>query len=73
MCKKRNFEELMRTVDKSLTSQILDGDEISSQIDEIASRISSVKQEIENVAEENMRAERHNTRLSVIQEQTEGV
>lgn len=68
---RRNFEELMRTVDKSLPSQILDGDEISSQIDEIASRISSVKQEIENVAEENMRAERHNTRLSVIQEQTE--
>jgi DNA repair exonuclease SbcCD ATPase subunit len=68
---RRNFEELMRTVDKSLPSQILDGDEISSQIDEIASRISSVKQEIENVAEENMRAERHNTRLSVIQEQTD--
>ena len=68
---RRNFEELMRTVDKSLPSQILDGDEISSQIDEIASRISSVKQEIESVAEENMRAERHNTRLSVIQEQTE--
>ena len=68
---RRNFEELMRIVDKSLPSQILDGDEISSQIDEIASRISSVKQEIESVAEENMRAERHNTRLSVIQEQTE--
>ena len=68
---RRNFEELMRTVDKSLPSQILDGDEISSQIDEIASRISSVKQEIESVAEENMRAERHNTRLSVIQEQTD--
>ena len=68
---RRNFEELMRTVDKSLPSQILDGDEISSQIDEITSRISNIRQEIESVAEENMQAERHNTRLSVIQEQTE--
>ena len=68
---KREFEELMRIVDKSLPSQILDGDEISSQIDEITSRISNIRQEIESVADENMKAERHNTRLSVIQEQTE--
>ena len=68
---KREFEELMRIVDKSLPSQILDGDEISSQIDEITSRISNIRQEIESVADENIKAERHNTRLSVIQEQTE--
>ena len=66
----REFEELMKTVDNSLPSQILDGDEISTQIDELTSKIANIRTQIETVSAENVVAERHNTRISIIQEQT---
>ena len=67
----RQFEQLMRVVDNSLPSQILDGDALSSQIDELTSKIQDIRSEIEHVSKENQMAERHNTRISIIQEQTE--
>ena len=66
----REFEELLKTVDNSLPSQILDGDEISTQIDELTSKIANIREQIEKVSAENVVAERHNTRISIIQEQT---
>ena len=67
----QQYEDYIRDLDTSLPSQILDGDEISSKIDEISSRITQVKEDIEKIAANNMVAERHNTRLDIIQEQTE--
>jgi len=58
-------------VDISLPSQILDGDKISTQIDELTSKIANIRAEIENISSENQMAERHNTRISIIQEQTD--
>ena len=60
-------------MDNSLPSQILDGDEISTQIDELTSKIANIRSEIEKVSNENQMAERHNTRISIIQEQSEGM
>ena len=60
----------MRVVDKSLPSQILDGDEISTQIDELSSKIANIRTEIERISSENIVAERHITRMSIIDEQT---
>ena len=67
----QQYEDYIRDLDTSLPSQILDGDEISSKIDEVSSRITQVKRDIEKIAADNMVAERHNTRLDIIQEQTE--
>ena len=67
----REFEELMKSVDVSLPSQILDGDKISTQIDELTSKIANIRTEIESISNENQMAERHNTRISIIQEQTD--
>jgi len=53
-----------------LPSTILDGEYISYRIDKISSRISTLSDEIERVSNENVRRERHNTKISVIQEQT---
>ena len=64
------FEEMVKVYDPSLPSTILDGEYISYQIDEISSRISTLSDEIERVSNENVRRERHNTRISIIQEQT---
>ena len=66
----RQYEDYIRDLDTALPSQILDGDELSSKIDEISSRITQVKRDIEKIAADNMVAERHNTRLDIIQEQT---
>ena len=68
----REYESCIRDWDSSLPSTILDGEEISSQIDELTSKILDIRSDIERVSNENMMAERHNTRLSIIQEQTEG-
>tara|TARA_E500000331_G_scaffold329484_1_gene350146 strand:+ start:428 stop:2218 length:1791 start_codon:yes stop_codon:yes gene_type:complete len=68
----REYESCIRDWDTTLNSQILDGERLSSQIDDLSSRISNVRKEIEDVSASNLVAERHNTRLSIIQEQTEG-
>jgi DNA repair exonuclease SbcCD ATPase subunit len=68
----REYESFIRDWDSSLPSTILDGEEISSQIDELSSKISNIRSEVERVSSENMMAERHNTRISIIHEQTEG-
>ena len=65
------FEEVVRLWDGSLPSTILDAEDISYQIDELSSKISRIREDIEKVSKENMRRERHNTRVSIIQEQTQ--
>ena len=67
----REYESSIRDWDSSLPSQILDGDEISASIDELSSKIANIRSEIEKVSAENQMAERHNTRISIIEEQTE--
>ena len=69
----RQKEDFIRDLDTSLPSQILDGDEISSSIDELSSKLRNIHNEIDRISEENMRAERHNTRISIIQEQSDGM
>ena len=64
------FEEVVRLWDGSLPSTILDAEDISYQIDELSSKISNLRESIERVSRENMRRERHNTRIDIIQEQT---
>ena len=69
----RQYEDYIRDLNSSLPSQILDGDEISTSIDELSSKLRNIHSEIDRVSSENMKAERHNTRVSIIQEQSEGM
>jgi DNA repair exonuclease SbcCD ATPase subunit len=69
----RQYEDYIRDLDSSLPSTILDGDEISSSIDELSSKLRNIHSEIDRISAENMKAERHNTRVSIIQEQSEGM
>jgi len=69
----KDFEDVMRSVDSSLPSTILDGDDISSEIDALSSKIANVMNDIETISTNNLVAERHNTRISIIQEQSEGM
>ena len=67
----REYESCIRDWDSSLPSTILDGDKLSSQIDELSSKISGIRSSIEEISASNLVADRHNTRLEIIQEQTE--
>lgn len=69
----RQYEDYIRDWDSSLPSTILDGDEISTSIDELSSKLRNLHNEIERISAENMLAERNNTRVSIIQEQSEGM
>jgi DNA repair exonuclease SbcCD ATPase subunit len=65
-----DYESFIRNVDDSLPTEIFDGEELSSSIDEISSRILQAREKIEEISASNLVAERHNTRLEIIQEQT---
>ena len=67
------FEEAIRRWDSLLPSEILDGEYLSHEIDELSSKISSLSNEIQRISAQNMKAERHNTRLDIIQEQTDNM
>jgi DNA repair exonuclease SbcCD ATPase subunit len=69
----RQYEDYIRDLDSSLPSTILDGDKISASIDDLSSKLRNLHSEIDRISAENMLAERHNTRVSIIQEQSEGM
>ena len=67
------FEEAVRRWDSLLPSEILDGEYLSHEIDELSSKISRLSDDIQRISAQNMKAERHNTRLEIIQEQTDNM
>ena len=64
-----SWEEIYRNIDHTLPSQIPDSEEIQDKIIKLRERISNRQERVREVIEENERRERHNTRLSIIEEQ----
>jgi len=67
----RDWEDLFRSIDESLPSQLLDPAELRSRADGISKRISDAKERMVRVAQENERITKRNTRIQVVLEQTE--
>ena len=67
----RDWEDLFRSIDKDLPSQLLDPAQLRSRADGISERISDAKERMVRVARENERITKRNTRIQVILEQTE--
>ena len=67
----RDWEDLFRSIDESLPTQLLDPAELKSRADSIQSRISDAKERMVRVARENEAITKRNTRIQVILEQTE--
>jgi DNA repair exonuclease SbcCD ATPase subunit len=67
----RDWEDLFRSVDESLPSQLLDPAELRARADGISKRISDAKERMVRIARENERITKRNTRIQVILEQTE--
>ena len=66
-----DWKELYRSIDKSLPSTLLDKQELESRLASVRAQLLKRKSELENTAKENERRTRHNTRITVIQEQTD--
>ena len=66
-----DWKELYRSIDKSLPSTLLDKEELESRLASVRAQLLKRKSELENTAKENERRTRHNTRITVIQEQTD--
>ena len=67
----KDWESIYRSIDDKLPTQIINEEELGNTIKEIRQRIASTRESLSKVVEENERRERHNTRIGIIQEQTE--
>ena len=67
---RKNWEDLYRSYDKSLPTDILAESEVDSKIAELKSVLSEARTQLAENAAENERRTRLNTRIQVIQEQT---
>lgn len=64
-----NWEDLYRSIDHKLPSEIPNSEELKDKIEKIKSRIRDRRSRVEEIIAENEKRERHNTRLSIIEEQ----
>jgi DNA repair exonuclease SbcCD ATPase subunit len=63
------WEDLFRDIDNSLPLKILNAEKLKSDIDKLQTKIREDREAWETIAAENERIERHNTRISIIEEQ----
>ena len=65
------WEDLYRNIDQSLQGDILDKHELENSIQALQTELQSAKEQLARTAEENERRTKRNTRIQIIQEQTE--
>ena len=68
---KKDWEDLFRSIDRGLQTDLLDQQELESRVSDVQGRLRESKQELSRISEENERITRRNTRIQVIQEQTD--
>ena len=64
-----DWEDLFRDLDKTLPTKVLDEAELVSKIQELKSEIKEERDKLQEVIKQNEMVERHNTRMSIIEEQ----
>jgi len=67
----REWEDLYRSVDRSLPVSLMDKEELESRTKEVRKELLSIKKSVEAAATENEKRTKQNTRIQVIQEQTD--
>ena len=63
------WEDLFRDIDNALPVEILDAEQLKIDINKLQTKIREDREAWEKIAAENERIERHNTRISIIEEQ----
>ena len=68
----KEWEELYRSIDKTLPRETINKAELEVKIQEVKTKLLEAKQEIEKIAKENEKRTKSNTRIEIIQNQTDG-
>ena len=68
----KEWEELYRSIDKTLPPETINKAELEVKIQEVKTKLLEAKQEIEKIAKENEKRTKSNTRIEIIQNQTNG-
>ena len=66
----RTWEDLYRSIDNELPQRVLEKESIENEIQTLREKITVARESLQKVVDENERRERHNTRISIILEQT---
>ena len=66
-----DWKELWQSIDRDMPSALLDKQELESRLENVRADLFSRKEQLESTAKENERRTKHNTRIQVIQEQTD--
>ena len=69
--KQEEWENLYRSIDKTLPSQLLDKEELEDKVRQYRAKIDDVNQKIDRLEKENREITAYNTRIDVIKEQTQ--
>lgn len=67
-----DWEQTYRSIDHELPTRAVDEEAVAEQIKEFRKKITDSRSNLQEVIDENTRRERHNTRISIILEQTDG-
>ena len=67
----KDWENLYRSIDTKLQSSVMDKQELEDSISHIRTELQARKSEISKIATENETRTKHNTRIQIIQEQTD--
>lgn len=67
----KDWEELFRSVNPDLPSELLDKEALSDELSNITIKISNARQELKKIQAHNDNANKHNSRVAVILEQAE--
>ena len=66
-----DWKEIYRSVDRALPTAILDKNELEKRLEDVRADLLQRKDQLERTAKENEKRTKHNTRIQVIQEQTD--
>ena len=67
----RDWQEIYRSIDRTLPVALLDKEELESRLGRIRADLVQAQKSLEETARANEKITRHNTRIQVIQEQTD--
>ena len=68
----KEWEDLYRNIDPNLQKDLINKVELEESIHEVGLKLTNAKKELEKIAKENERRTRNNTKIEIIQAQTDG-
>ena len=68
----KEWEDLFRNIDNTLPSSILDADELQGRLDKVTVKLKEAKAKLADIASQNEEITKRNTRIEIIEAQTDG-